>query len=146
MYRLEDISKEISDLLLQSTLEKQKEALVKSCEYAINKTKINNTLVFDILERFRNGDNIEANKKQELKVLIDRFDDEYLTLQEAEENNEYAKGSHLIPFEKARALSAILYCFENDLCFAANEAIYEASMVTDDNSELFLVIKKVLTS
>ncbi len=146
MYRLEDVSKEISNLLLQSTFEKQREAIVKSCEYAITKTKINNPLVFDILEKFKKSDNIEIEKKQELKELIDRFDDEYLTLQEAEENNECAKRSHLIPYEKARALSAILYCFENDLCFAANEAIYEASMVTDDNSELFLVVKKVLTS
>ena len=124
MYRLATISEKLSKKISQSTDDLQREIIIKSCEYAIDKAKLSIIpLVSNILERYINNYNLELHQQKKLEKLLKIYEEEYLELQDAEENERY-----LVSFGRARALSAILYCFESDLSLAANEAFYEASI------------------
>lgn len=145
MNRLESISEELSKRILETTSKKQKEIILKSCEYAISKSKINIPFLVNVLDEFSSG-KLQQIYKNNLENLLDEFENEYLKLQESEESDEYIKGEYLIPFGKARALSAILYCFESDVALSSIEAVYEASMVTEDSAQLFKIIEDILHS
>ena|GEM_PF-1771892 len=145
MNRLESISEELSKRILETTSKKQKEIILKSCEYAISKSKIDIPFISDVLDEFNNG-TLQQIYKINLENLLDEFENEYFIIQESEESNEYIKGEYLIPFRKARALSAILYCYESDVALSCVEAVYEASMVTEDSAELFKIIEDILHS
>lgn len=145
MNRLESISEGLSKRILETTSKKQKEIILKSCEYAISKSKLNIPFLIDVLDGFNNG-KLQQIYKDNLENLVDEFENEYLKLQESEENDEYMEGEYLIPFGRARALSAVLYCFESDVALSSIEAVYEASMVTEDSTQLFKIIEDILHS
>ena len=145
MNRLESISEELSKRILATTSDKQKEITLKSCEYAISKSKISIPFLVDVLNEFNSG-KLQLIYKNNVEKLLDEFENEYFELQESEESDEYIEGEYLIPFRKARALSAILYCFESDVALSSIEAVYEASMVTEDSSQLFKIIEDILHS
>lgn len=145
MFRLTTISKELSVGLTRAAAEKQREVVVRSCEYVIKKTKTNSRLILDILQKYSNKSDLPLNLRTELEKEIAIFEEEYFRLQAAEETGECSQEEYLIPFQKARAISAVLYCFESDLELASNEALYEAAMSLDDPEELIDTIKKVLS-
>jgi len=146
MYRLASIAKELSDKLTGASAKKQREIIVSSCEYALRKTKANNRLTQDILKKYQTQSDLPLNLQAELEKEIAIFEEDYFRLQTAAENGESLPERYLTPFQKARAVSAVLYCFESDLALAANEALYEAAMSLNDPEELIDMAKKVLWS
>lgn len=143
MNRLETISKDLSDRILEATIEKKREIIFRACKYAIDKTMLDNPIIINILKEFNDKKNPTADQKKFLENLINNFENDYFDLQEADKGD---NGEYLVPFGKARALSAILYCFTEEFTNASIEAVYEASMVNDDNKELFSIIESILNN
>lgn len=144
MNRLDTVSKELSNKILNATNSKQKEVIINSCIYAVSKSQLDKLLISTILEEFKN-ENLQICYKEKLEGMLEQYENEYFDMQEAEEKGDCEKGKHLIPFGKARTLSAILCCFDDDLAAASTEAVYEASMVSSDYEELLIIIENTLS-
>jgi hypothetical protein len=140
LYRLEI---ELSNKILKADIEKLKKIILFACNYAITESRLNDSYINIIIEKYKNG-YLDIDDKQKVCELEEKFDNEYFDLLEAEEDDNCEKGGHMIPFRKARALSAVKFCFESDIFISTIEAVYEASMVSDDNSSFLQEIKSIL--
>jgi hypothetical protein len=143
--RLEIISTDLTKRIENATSTKQSEIIVNACVYAATRSQLDEPIVSVILEGFKNG-NVPVCYQDELEKLTEKYDNDYFDMQEAEERGELKKGKHDVPFRKARALSAIGWCYCDDLNTASTEAVYETFMVTDDHGELYMIIEDTLNN
>jgi hypothetical protein len=144
MTRLETISKKLSDKILKSSPEKQREIMIISCEFALNKSGIDISDVVNIIKDYKNNKPLDINKKKYLEDLMIKYDNDYFNIQKAEEDENNNKNEYLILFGKARAIATILNCFCFDLAISTTEAVYEANSVIYKNNELLKMIENVL--
>lgn len=150
MSRLESVAAGVAYRLREATPTVQREVSFAACEFAVRESMIDDQVALRALAKLRESRDLDQASVQRLGHLLSRLDDEYFDLQEAadadesEEENTVGPSEYLRVFAKARAVSALLAAFEQDPSDAAAEAVYEASVVTDDPQKLFRQIEMIL--
>jgi hypothetical protein len=113
----------------------------------LKKTNLDKPILNDLLSRINENNefSIDENQKLELESMLEQYDNEYFDIQEAEEESGSDGNKYLIPFGKARALSALLFAVSiQDTPTATIETVYEGLMVDSNNIELRNIINDTL--
>jgi hypothetical protein len=140
--RLNSKNPGIVQRLKQATKEQQRNAAIAAAEWALHQSNLGDAELMGISSKIRIVDAISPGDKVKLEVLIEQFDDEYFQAQdEGLEEAEY-----LDKFSKARAVSALLFAGGDDAFNAAAEAIYEALVSTQNDSQLLDLVTKILSN
>jgi hypothetical protein len=141
MTRLESIAKALTQKILKLDKEKQRKIIYQACLSAMEKSQLDESVARDVIISFNeNRINMEVDQKIEIEKLIDFYDEQYFKIQENERKNGLIIKEYLSPFYKARALSAVLCCFDKDLGTAAVESVYEAAALYENKSEFLNLI------
>lgn len=144
MDRLETVSSEIYTKIINVSDQKKIEIIIAACEFAIKESKINHPLINKVMEYIRNDRRISQVEKSSIEKLVANLDNEYFDLLESSEEGKSSTDEYIEAFSKARAASALLCAFNEDILTAAKEVVYEASSVVEDKNELFYIISNAI--
>jgi len=142
--RLETLSVELFEKLRRAPPEKQREATLAACEFAVSYAKVDNPIVKEALASLRASGGLSPKQKAELEALAAELDDQYLDLHEAAEEGRATTNDYLPVFEKSLAVSAVAFAATEDPFEASAEAVYEAAIATDKSKELFAAVETAL--
>jgi hypothetical protein len=138
--RLETIAKDLAEKLEMSDSGIQRKASIAACELALQAASLEAPIISESLEQLRQNKQLTQKRIAELSDLSAQLDERYFNTQ----NNAALQTKALRFFSQARAVSALSFAGGEDALVAAMESIYEASMVFDDNSNFFAVVKGAL--
>jgi hypothetical protein len=137
--RLDTIDKPLVDDLVKATRELQRKAAMTACEIAINSTGLDIAVVDTCLDHLRHGHLLSAHPHAELERLIVDLDEQYFDLQHLDD------ALSLQMFGQARALSAVKFAGEAHSLLTISEAIYEASLATENGAYVLDAVRKILS-
>jgi hypothetical protein len=138
--RLENKDPGIVQRLKKATEEEQRGAAVAVAEWALRQNELGDEEFVAILSNIRLTGAISSDDKVKLEGLIEQFDDQYFHAQD----EGAAEAEYLDKFGKARAVSALLFAGSADAFAGAAEAIYEASVSTQNESQLLKLVQVIL--
>jgi hypothetical protein len=144
MTRLDALSTRLAAALRQASEERLRSACLEACEFAVQRTGVESSLVDDALRSLRASKPLPLDYREALEALAGRLDDEYFGLQEAADEGRATVDDYMKPFGQARAVTALSFATDRDALKAANEAIYEAATAVADKEELVVAVLKVL--
>jgi hypothetical protein len=142
--RLQTISPELVERLRLTVPDTQRRAALRGCEFAVYRANLKLRVIEEVLETLREGRIPSEATKSEIRKLVGRLDEEYLTLQEAGAEGRARTEDYLQVFSQARAASAVLCALAPDAFEALTEAIHEAAAVVDEKEELLAAVESVL--
>lgn len=131
--RLESKNKDFVHRLRKLPHSQQRRVALAAADWALRANHLSES---DLGEAVRNINKDGASSPEiELKLqkLVEKLDAEYFDAQEAGAS----EAEFIQIFSKARAVSALLLAGGADIFVAAAEAIYEASVSTEDEAPLF---------
>jgi hypothetical protein len=134
--RLETIASDIVDVMRDATEDACRRTALLAAEFAVSSTRLDAKEALEALDAVREGRFGETSERRALEALIVTLDEQQWNLQDAVAANTATDDEHLKAFGLARAASAIFYAGESNSRLAAAEAIYEASALFDDLTEL----------
>ncbi|RTL42435.1 MAG: hypothetical protein EKK48_10595 [Candidatus Melainabacteria bacterium] len=132
MQRLFNLSAEFADKLQHMSPAQQTYLKRIACCYAIKTAGIDDQVVLQALAELNAGKTLSLTCKQELQQKLEYYDECYFNLSETDSSEDAGK----VEFHKARAISALIEATKADSFDAAADAIYEASMTSDNQDEL----------
>ncbi len=133
VFRLDSVSPTLAESFRRASPANRRQAARVACELAVSSAGLTDPEVAASLDALCAGAPAEASLRAELERLADRFDDEYLRLEEDGDHAEKSEALRL--FWKARAASALAFALSGDDA-KLHEAIYEALAAMADPSEL----------
>jgi hypothetical protein len=143
MNRLETLAPELVRRLKEASPAKQRAAAIAASEFAVESLQLRNSAVDDARKTLRATGALSVTEQEGLAALASTLDNEYLSLQEADEQSRQA-GEALRKFSEARVVSAVLFASKADPFEASTEAIYEAVTALDDQQALLAKVESFL--
>jgi hypothetical protein len=131
--RLELVSKPLVALLAAASPNQCRRVARAVAEFAVIRSGLQDRLIREALVQLRTGLPDET-MKTEIAALVESLDERYFDLQEAGRDP-------LAAFGRARAANAVLFAVDPDPFVAAAEAVYEASVATDDLPQLEQLVR-----
>ena len=131
MMRLNTLSPELAQSVLDATPEKRGRAVIAACRFALQASGVDAPDAVRFIDLVESGAPISAKLREELEMWAERLDDVYLDALEAAEDGAEAAQLHLTLFAQARAAASILYAADCARAEGAAEAIYEAIASVD---------------
>ncbi|WNG24798.1 hypothetical protein F0U62_12865 [Cystobacter fuscus] len=143
MFRLDSISPELAESFRHATPEHQRKATLVACTLVSSRVGLEGEEVVAALEHLRQGGKVDRELLRKLESLSARLDDEYLRLDE--EDDEAKRPEVLRLFSKARAASALGFALSGDPG-QLHEALYEALAAVDNATEVIRPVAEALQS
>ncbi len=106
----------------------RRQVCVALSRLALERVNLVDPLLSKALDTLRSPSLISKRFVDEVRQLVNRLDNEYLTLHESSEEGECDASAYEIAFSRARAASVILFALDGD----AAEAAYEAQAAIGD--------------
>jgi len=138
--RLQSKDADIVQRLMQATSLQHRQIAIAAAEWALRMNGLNDLELTSAVKALKQDGKLSVDDKSKLEALVEKFDDEYFQA----EDSGAAEEEYLQLFGKARAVSALLFSGGDDSFAAAAEAIYEASVATDDEKPLFDLVRSHL--
>ncbi|MDP9930707.1 hypothetical protein J2X92_002941 [Variovorax paradoxus] len=138
--RLQSKDPDVAQRLMLATSLQRRRIAIAAAEWALRMNSLNELELIDVTKSLRENAKLSADGKLKLEALVKEFDDECFEV----ENSGAAERDYMQLFGKARAVSALLFAAGDDSFTAAAEAIYEASVATDDEKQLFDLVHSYL--
>ena len=129
--RLDILPGNLADKIAKATDEQKRAICLAACKIAVRRTGTSEQLVEAALRSLEKGHYEDASVTAGLKRLVDDFDAKYFDAQELYEAGKGTKEAYLAIFQKARAVNAVLFAFNDDPFMAACESLYEAGAAAD---------------
>ncbi|WP_437659214.1 hypothetical protein [Sorangium sp. So ce1182] len=139
--RLDSFSPALAERFRKATPQKRRLAAVVACELASAAAHLSGQEVALALEALRHGRAAPLVLQQRLERLATQLDDEYLRLDQEEDESKNPESLRL--FSKARAIWAVVFALFHDP-EQLHEAIYEAIAAMSDPEELVRAIENEL--
>ncbi|WP_434046052.1 MULTISPECIES: hypothetical protein [Sorangium] len=136
--RLDSFSPALAERFRKASPQKRRMAAVVACEFASAAAHLSDQEVALALDALRHDKAAPPFLQQRLECLAAQFDDEYLRLDQ--EEDESRKPESLRLFSKSRATWALVFALFHDPA-QLHEAIYEAIAAMNDPEELVRAIE-----
>jgi hypothetical protein len=140
LLRLDSISPTLANAFRHASDAQRRQAALATCEIATARTGLQGREVAAALHLLRHGGNNWRVVQRELESLSERFDQQYLTLNEGAR---ITTPDALRLFRKARAATALRLALCSDPR-ELHEALYEAIIASDDESEAMRAADRIL--
>jgi len=141
-WRLESKVPALANAFRKASSNNRRRAVLVVCERVLPLVGLDGDQIVAGLNALREGRLGDELLQKRLSALSSRFDDEYLRLQEGDDDAKRPEALRL--FSKARAASALSLAQSKDES-QLHEAIYEAlSAIVDDRSEVVRAVGAVL--
>ena len=141
--RIDALSESLARQLRQAPSINQRAAAFAACEFAIKRTQCQIPAVLSLLEKLRFGQ-AAIEDSHVLAEIVEKLDDEYFNAQESDDSSDADGVAALATFSLARAVASLAFAFRSDAFESAAEAIYEASVSTDDPDDLLEIVRATL--
>jgi hypothetical protein len=138
--RLETLSRPLSEAFQRAGPEECRSAVLLACENAVSQADLRGKAIETAMSIIRDGGSLTA-ARLEIEDLRDRFDTEYLRLQD--QDDPAAKAGALLQFRRARAAAALAFALSGE-SERLHEALYEAAFATDDQAGMVRSVQSVL--
>jgi hypothetical protein len=143
MFRLDSISPDLAESFRHATPAHRRKATLVACTLVASRVGLEGEEVVVALEHLRQGGKVDLELRRKLESLAARLGDEYLRLDE--EDDEAKRPEVLRLFSKARAASALGFALSEDHG-QLHEALYEALAAVDDATEVIRPVAEALQS
>jgi hypothetical protein len=140
-YRLSSVSPTLAERFRGAPTGIRRQAALVACEIAVSSVGLRDKEILLALEALRSGTPLDSALRGQVERLAASFDDEYLRLEE--EEDEGKKAEVLSFFSRARAASAIMFALSDD-AGQLHETIYEAITSLENPAELVQSVETVL--
>lgn len=143
MNRLESINQELSSMINSSSKDKLSNLCLTTCEYAINNGNLSNyQLIEEFILRLKNKTDYSSVEIEKISSLMESHDEKYFNYDDEGKSDEA-----MSEFIKARGFASLYYGAQYHNTSnkeILQECIYEASMIQEDSSDLFILLKDIL--
>lgn len=142
--RLDAVAKSLSEKLRIASPAQRRAASFAVCQVGLEATSVDSPVVLDSLAQLREIGSLPTPNIDALNELVFQLDNRYFELQGQSEVNPILEMEVRLVFGQARAIAAVAFAGGQDSLSTAMEAIYEASVASENDDLVFEAALKAL--
>ena len=144
MTRLSNLSPRLVKQLQRMSPESLLKVGLVACEQGLAQAMIAHPVVVETVAKLHRGQSLPSGEQASLQELAERWDDEYLTLEDAAEDSPVSTEASVRLFHQARAVAAVVYLADGCSAEQVAEAVYEAHAACDDQERFWLAVNNAV--